>query len=60
VLHPVLAGVLNGNGITDPGETVVKTYRFSELTLIITSDRLVKHIGGRSGMETSRSITSRT
>ncbi|WP_440764746.1 DUF7115 domain-containing protein [Natronorubrum sp. DTA7] len=45
VLHPVLAGVLNGNGITDPGETVAKTYRFSELTLIITSDRLVKHIG---------------
>ncbi|MFA9416788.1 hypothetical protein [Natrinema sp. HArc-T2] len=46
VLHPVLAGVLSGNGITTPGETVVKTYRFSELTLIITSDRLVKHIGG--------------
>ncbi|WP_226006691.1 DUF7115 domain-containing protein [Natrinema salinisoli] len=46
VLHPVLAGVLNGNDITDAGETVVKTYRFSELTLIITSDRLVKHIGG--------------
>ncbi len=46
VLHPVLAGVLNGNGITESGETVVRTYRFSELTLIITSDRLVKHIGG--------------
>ncbi|TMT86789.1 hypothetical protein E2L06_09325 [Haloterrigena sp. H1] len=46
VLHPVLAGVLSGNGITEPGETVVKTYRFSELTLIITSERLVKHIGG--------------
>ncbi len=46
VLHPVLAGVLSGNGITEPGETVVKTYRFSELTVIITSDRLVKHIGG--------------
>ncbi|MWV39579.1 hypothetical protein [Natrialba sp. INN-245] len=45
-LHPVLAGVLNGNGITEPGETVVQTYRFSELTIIITSDRLVKHIGG--------------
>lgn len=44
-LHPVLAGVLNGNEITDPGETVVQTYRFSELTLIVTSDRLVKHIG---------------
>ncbi|MFD1564192.1 hypothetical protein ACFR99_11600 [Haloarchaeobius amylolyticus] len=46
VLHPVLAGVLSGNGITEAGETVVKTYRFSELTLIITSERLVKHIGG--------------
>ncbi|AXR78022.1 DUF7115 domain-containing protein [Natrarchaeobaculum sulfurireducens] len=45
-LHPVLAGVLNGNEITDPGETVVQTYRFSELTLILTSERLVKHIGG--------------
>ena len=45
VLHPVLAGVLNGNDITEPGETVVQTYRFSELTLIVTSDRLVKHIG---------------
>ncbi|WP_276254159.1 DUF7115 domain-containing protein [Halomontanus rarus] len=45
VLHPVLAGILNGNGITDPGETVAQTYRFSELTLIVTSDRLVKHIG---------------
>ncbi|RQG90445.1 DUF7115 domain-containing protein [Natrarchaeobius chitinivorans] len=45
-LHPVLAGVLNGNDITEPGETVVQTYRFSELTLLITSDRLVKHIGG--------------
>ncbi|MFC6718389.1 hypothetical protein ACFQGT_12170 [Natrialbaceae archaeon GCM10025810] len=45
VLHPVLAGVLTGNGITDPGETVLKTYRFSELTLVVTSDRLVKHIG---------------
>ncbi|RKD94640.1 DUF7115 domain-containing protein [Halopiger aswanensis] len=45
VLHPVLAGVLNGNDITEPGETVAKTYRFSELTLIVTSERLVKHIG---------------
>ncbi|ELZ01851.1 DUF7115 domain-containing protein [Natrialba asiatica] len=45
-LHPVIAGILNGNEITEPGETVVQTYRFSELTLLITSDRLVKHIGG--------------
>ena len=45
VVHPVLAGVLSGNGITDPGERVVQTFRFSELTVIVTSKRLVKHIG---------------
>ncbi|WP_255192185.1 DUF7115 domain-containing protein [Natronobeatus ordinarius] len=45
VLHPVLAGVLSGNGITEAGETVQQTYQFSELTLIVTSERLVKHIG---------------
>jgi hypothetical protein len=44
-LHPVIAGILNASGITDPGETVTHTFRFSELTLVITSDRLVKHIG---------------
>jgi hypothetical protein len=45
VLHPVLAGVLNAAGITGPGETVKQTYRFSELTVVITSARLVRHIG---------------
>ena len=45
VLHLVLAGVLNAAGVTDAGETVIQTYRFSELTLVITSDRVVKHIG---------------
>ncbi|TYL38907.1 hypothetical protein CV102_10395 [Natronococcus pandeyae] len=45
VLQPILAGVLNGNGITSADETVAKIYRFSELTLILTSNRLVKHIG---------------
>ncbi|WP_152042063.1 DUF7115 domain-containing protein [Salinigranum salinum] len=44
-LHPVLAGTLNAVGVTDPGETVKETFRFSELTLVVTSDRLVKHIG---------------
>ncbi len=44
-LHPILAGVINAAGITDPGETVLKTFRFSELTLIVTSLRVVKHIG---------------
>ena len=45
VLHPLLAGVLDAHGITDPGETVKRTFRFSELTLIVTSERVVKHIG---------------
>ncbi|WP_435359377.1 DUF7115 domain-containing protein [Haloarchaeobius sp. DFWS5] len=45
VVHPVLAGVLNASGVTDAGETVSRTFRFSELTLIITSERLVKHVG---------------
>lgn len=44
-LHPILAGVLNHAGVTQAGETVKRTYRFSELTLVVTSDRLVKHIG---------------
>jgi hypothetical protein len=44
-LHPVLAGVLNANDVTGPGETVTRTFRFSELTVVVTSDRLVKHIG---------------
>jgi len=45
VLHPMLAGVINAAGITDPGETVHKTFRFSDLTLIVTSNRVIKHIG---------------
>jgi hypothetical protein len=45
-LHPVLAGVLNAAGVTDPGETVKRTFRFSELTVVVTSARLVKHVGG--------------
>lgn len=45
-LHPILAGVLNAAGVTEAGETVKRTYRFSELTLVVTSHRVVKHIGG--------------
>jgi hypothetical protein len=44
-LHPILAGVLNAAGVTEPGETVTHTYRFSELTLVVTSNRVVKHVG---------------
>ena len=44
-LHPVLAGILSGRNVTASGESVLRTFRFSELTLIVTSHRLVKHIG---------------
>ena len=44
-IHPILAGMLNAGGVTAAGEAVLHTYRFSELTLVITSDRIVKHIG---------------
>ncbi|WP_435333509.1 DUF7115 domain-containing protein [Haloarchaeobius sp. TZWWS8] len=45
VIHPILAGVLKESGVTNEGETVTRTLRFSELTLVITSERLVKHVG---------------
>ncbi|GGM56064.1 hypothetical protein J2752_000823 [Halarchaeum rubridurum] len=45
VLHPVLAGVLNAAGVTDPGESVSRTYHFNELTLVVTDRRLVRHVG---------------
>lgn len=45
VLHPVLAGVLNASGVTTSGETALHTHRFSELTLVITSHRVAKHVG---------------
>lgn len=45
VVSPVLAGVLNAAGVTGPGESVKGVYRFSELTLVVTSDRVVKHVG---------------
>ncbi|WP_232686137.1 DUF7115 domain-containing protein [Halobacterium zhouii] len=44
-LHPIVAGVLNAADVTQPGETVKRTYRFSELTIVVTSDRVVKHVG---------------
>jgi len=45
VLHPVLAVALNAAGVTDPGESVRRTFRFSELTLVVTSARVVRHVG---------------
>lgn len=44
-IPPIVAGILGANGVLEPDETVLDTFLFSELTLVVTSDRLVKHIG---------------
>jgi len=45
VLQPVLAAVLRADGVTAPGERVHRVFSFSELTLVITDERLLKHVG---------------
>lgn len=45
VLLPLLAGVLHHHDITKAAESVLHLHRFEELTLVITSERLVKHVG---------------
>jgi hypothetical protein len=45
VIHPVLLGVLSARGVTAPDESIVRAFRFSELTLVVTDQRLVKHVG---------------
>jgi hypothetical protein len=44
-LHPVLAGVLNRAGVTESGEAIKETFLLSELTVVVTSERLVRHLG---------------
>lgn len=46
VLEPLVEGVLRATGAVEPDESIQKLYRFSELTLIVTDRRLLKHIGG--------------
>lgn len=45
VLHYLLAGVFHANGITGSGESVRSVFRFNELTVAITSDRVLTHVG---------------
>jgi hypothetical protein len=45
VLERLLDGVLGAAGVLDEGESVRGVYLFSELTLVVTDARLVKHIG---------------
>jgi len=45
VLELLLTGILRADGVTDPDESVVGAFRFSELVLIVTEQRVVRHIG---------------
>ncbi len=45
VLPTVLAGVLRATGTLRNDETVIQSYRFSELTVVVTTKRLFKHVG---------------
>ena len=45
VLTRLLAGVLDTKGITEDGESVEGVFLLSELTLVVTDTRLVKHVG---------------
>ncbi|WP_415380990.1 hypothetical protein [Halosimplex sp. TS25] len=47
VLALFLEGVLRLDGVIEARESVAGVYRFSELTLIITEGRLIKHIGNQ-------------
>ncbi len=46
VLVPLLSGVLRTAGVIEADESVRGAYRFSELTLVVTDRRVVKHVGG--------------
>ncbi len=45
VLELLLTGVLRADGVADPDESVAGAFRFSELVLIVTDKRVVRHIG---------------
>ena len=45
VLAPLLSGVLRAADVTTDDEATLAVYRFSELTLLVTEGRVVKHVG---------------
>ncbi|WP_144903932.1 DUF7115 domain-containing protein [Halobellus captivus] len=44
-LHPIVEGVLKANGVLEPDEPMERLFRFSELTVAIAGERVVRHIG---------------
>ena len=44
-LEPILRGVFETAGITEPHESVEEVYRLGELTIVVTDARVIKHVG---------------
>lgn len=44
-LRPIIAAVLSTANVTEDSETPMEMFRFSDLLLIVTDDRIVKHVG---------------
>lgn len=51
VLRTVLAGHLRATGTLGESERVRGVYRFQELTLVVGTERLLKHVGGAAWSE---------
>ncbi len=45
VVPPVLSGILHARGVLKADESVHQLYRFNELTLVLTPQQLLKHVG---------------
>ncbi|XVH32095.1 DUF7115 domain-containing protein [Haloferacaceae archaeon DSL9] len=45
IVDAVLAGVLRAADVIEADEVVLDAFRFGDLTLVVTGDRVVKHIG---------------
>ncbi|WP_396611917.1 hypothetical protein ACH9L7_01115 [Haloferax sp. S1W] len=44
-LQPILEGVLTSAGVVEDDERLIEAFRFSELTFVVTEQRVVRHIG---------------
>jgi len=45
VLPPLLSGVLSANGVLEGEETIEEVYRLGELTIVVATGRVIKHVG---------------
>ena len=44
-LEPIVEGILKHNGVLGQDESVAQLFRFSELTVVVAGERVVRHIG---------------